>query len=72
MSTLMMDRPCSHCGTQMRWDPDPAEQCWRCFGAEHKSHHPGSHREFDKDDQRVCYCPECDTTRESGKPEPPN
>jgi hypothetical protein len=47
MSTMMMDRPCSHCGTRMRWDSDPDQQCWKCFGPKHKGQ-SGPHREFDK------------------------
>ena len=36
MTTMMMDRPCSHCGTRMRWDSEPDQQCWKCFGSGHK------------------------------------
>lgn len=68
MTTMMMDRPCSHCGTRMRWDPDPEEQCWKCFGPEHKGQ-AGPHREFDKEDERICYCPECFARRQAVKPE---
>lgn len=68
MGTLMMDRPCSHCGARMRWDSDPEEQCWKCFGPEHKGQ-SGPHREFESDKQ-ICHCPECFARRRSEKAEP--
>ena len=71
MNTRMMDRPCSHCGTRMKWDSDPEEQCWKCFGPEHKGH-AGPHREFYNTDKRICHCPECFARRQSGKQEPPD
>lgn len=51
-SRAMIHRQCGHCGTPMRWDSDPEEQCWKCFGRKHKGL-SGPHREFDKGDKRV-------------------
>jgi hypothetical protein len=62
MNTMMIDRPCRHCGFRMRWDAE--DQCFKCF-----SHHwpSGYHSEFEAGSQNICHCPACFAER-SKKP----
>lgn len=55
MATLMMDKPCRHCGQKMRWNAD--EQCYKCFA--HNFSSGGCHREFEQGSKEVCWCPIC-------------
>jgi hypothetical protein len=66
MNTHMMDRPCRHCGSTMRWSA--GDQRWSCTSQ--NCHHKEFEAKVENTTtETTCWCPKCDVEREvKGRP----